>query len=461
MVVCMPTTWEKRLMSKIITGPTLHHALTQFLTPQAFKQAHQAAPPKQKQPRWPLHALVWVLLSLSWAAGDTPEERFATARAVYVACHQRSRRPGTTLAGFLKALARLPMPALRTLSRGVRDRIGAHLLDAVRVNGWAVFACDGTRTECPRAKELQQRLGAAGKAESAPMAYITTLVLLPAGLLWSWTLGKGTANELDHLRRLLCTLPPQALIVADAFYLGYDLFTAIVQARASFLVRLSSRVCLYTLAQVPLEQFREGLVYYWPEAARDQGLPPLLLRLLRVRGRKADVWLLTDVLDRQHISHRLAGQIYRWRWRNEGLFRVYKRMLGKVKLESRTVASVHRELEGSLLALQVLLAVSAQAAEHSGAQIVIMVSPRRVLLRIRGEMAAGVRTLGPRQFAQYRRMLAVVRTGERERTSSKTRQVWPRRKEHKPPQPPKIRVMDEKLKARLVKVLYAKYALTC
>ena len=448
-------------MSKIITGPTFRNALTQFLTPQVFKQAHQAAPPKQKQPRWPLHTLVWVLLSISWCAGESQEERFATAQAVYVACHQRSRRPGETLAGFLKALARLPLPALRALSRGVRDQIGRQLLDSLRVNGWALFACDGTRSECPRSAELQQRLGEAGKSDSAPMAYITTLVLLPAGLLWSWALGKGTANELNHLRRLLGTLPTRALIVADAFYLGYDLFTAIMQARASFLVRLSSRVCLYTLTQLPLEQFREGLVYYWPKEYRDRSLPPLLLRLLRVRGRKADVWLLTDVLDRQQISHRLAGQIYRWRWRNEGLFRTYKRMLRKVKLESRTVALVHRELEGSLLALQLLLAVSAQAVQRGGEMIVIQESPRRVLLRIRGDMAAGLRTLGPRQFARYQRMLAEVRTGERERTSSKTRQDWPRRKKHKPPKPPKIRVMDETLKAKLVKVLHAKYAVTC
>jgi len=440
-------------MSKIITGPTFRNALTQFLTPQVFKQAHQAATPKQKQPRWPLHTLIWVLLSMSWCAGDSQEERFATARAVYVAAHQSSRRPGETLAGFLKALARLPLPVLRALASGVRDQISNRLLDALRVNGWALFACDGTRSECPRSAELQRRLGQAGKPDSAPMAYITTLVLLPAGLLWSWCLGKGTANELVHLRRLLSTLPTRSLIVADAFYLGYDLFTAIMQARASFLVRLSSRVCLYTLEQVPLEQFHEGLVYYWPKEYRDRSLPPLLLRLLRVRGGKVDVWLLTDVLDRSQISHRLAAQIYRWRWKNEGLFRTYKRMLHKVKLESRTVALLHRELEGSLLALQLLLAVSAQAAQRDGTTIVIQDSPRRVLLRIRGEMAAGLRTLGPRQFAQYQRMLAEVRTGERERTGSKVRQKWPRRKEHKPPKPPKIRVMDQKMKAKLDKVL--------
>jgi hypothetical protein len=429
--------------------------LSQFLTPQVFKQAHQAAPPTKAPPRWPLAPLVWVVLGLAWCAGDSQEERFATARAAYVACHQHDRRPGTTLAGFLAALARLPLPVLRALAAGVRGQLAAHFLDLLRVGGWALFACDGTRLGCPRAEELQRRLGEAGKPGSAPMVYLSTLVLLPAGLLWSWRLGKGTASEHDHLRRLLPTLPPRALVVADAFYLGYDLFAALTRAGASFLVRLSSRAYLYTEAEVPLGRFREGLVWYWPEKARDQGRPPLRLRLLRVRGKKADVWLLTDVLDRRHLSHKTAAQAYRWRWRNEGLFRVYKRQLAKLKLHSRAVRLVHREAEGSLLALQLLLALAARAVQRGQEAVVILESPRRVLRRLRGAVAARLRTLGARQFAAYQRRLEVVRGDGRRRVSAKVRQEWPRRKEHTPPKPPKLRVLSGALKARMKKVLQA------
>ena len=52
------------------------------------------------------------------------EEVFAAARAAYVAQHQHSRRPGTTLAGFLTALTKLPLPVLRALAQGVRQRLG-------------------------------------------------------------------------------------------------------------------------------------------------------------------------------------------------------------------------------------------------------------------------------------------------------------------------------------------------
>jgi hypothetical protein len=51
-------------------------------------------------------------------------------------------------------------------------------------------------------------------------------------------------------------------------------------------------------------------------------------------------------------------------------------------------------------------------------------------------------------------MLSVVRDQARpQRVSAKTRQEWARRKEHKPPKPPKLRVMSEALKAKLAKVL--------
>jgi Transposase DDE domain len=430
------------------------NALAHFLTPEVCKQAHQAWHATYTPPRWTLQPLVWVLLTMTWCTGQSQEEHFATARAVYVAHHQHSRRPGTTLAGFLTALAKLPMPVLRALARGVRQRLGARWVESLRLGGWVPLACDGTRLECPRSEELQQRLGEAGKPGSAPTIYLTTLVLLPIGVVWSWCWGKGTASEHQHLRQLLRTLPDRALIVADACYLGYELFTAILQTPAAFLVRLSSRAYLYTTEQVPLAAWAEGLVYYWPVAAQEKGLPPIEARLLRIKGRKADVWLLTSVLEPQQLSRKTAGQVYRWRWRNEGLFRDYKRLVQKVKLSSRTVALVHREAEGSMLALQLLLALAVQAPE--GQPVVLPGSSRRELLRLRGAIAAALRSLGPRQFVQYEEMLMVVRNRARpERVSAKVRQQWARRKDHKPPKPPKLRVMSEALKAKLAKVLNA------
>jgi hypothetical protein len=395
---------------------------------------------------------------MTWCCGDSEGERFASARAFYVACHQKQRRPGETLQGFQMAVARLPMCVLRALATALRQQFAQRFVDALRIGpgGYVPLGCDGSRLECPRAKELQARLGEAGKSDSAPTMYVSALVLLPLGLLWSWRLGKGTASEHDHLRCLLSTLPKRALIVADAFYQGYDLYAGLLAANASFLVRLSSRSRLYKDGAVRLERFRQGLVYYWPaETAQDKGKPPLRLRLLRVRGPKADVWLLTNVLDPRELNHRQIAQLYRWRWRSEGLFRYYKRMLAKVKLQSRTVALVHREAEGSLIALQLLLGLATQTRTVNATMVVLdrPESLRRILLRIRGTITDRLRTLGPRQFAAYQQMLERVRSEERSRTSLKVRQSWPRRKGHEPPKPPIILMMDEAFKTKIAKAL--------
>jgi hypothetical protein len=442
-------------MSQTASLDTFRNALAQFLTPQVWKQAYQAYRPRPTACRWSLQPLVWVLLTMTWCLGQSQEERFAAARAVYVAHHQRARRPGTTLAGFLTALTKLPLPVLRALARGVRQRLGTLWVQSLRLSGgWLPMACDGSRVECARSAQLQQRLGEAGKPGSAPTIFVTALVLLPLGVVWSWYWGKGTASEIHHLRRLLPTLPRRALIVADAGYLGYELFRAIVAAQAAFLVRLSSRAYLYTAEQMPLTSWTEGLVYYWPKTVQDQGLPPLTARLLRIKGPKADVWLLTSVLAAEQLSRPTAGQVYRWRWRNEGLFRDYKRLLQKVKLSSRTVALVHREAEGAMLALQLLLALAVPTS--AGRPEALPGSPRKELLRLRGAFAAALRSLGRRQFAQYQEMLEVVRNKERpHRVSAKIRQKWARRAEHIPPKPPKLRGMNEALKAKLAKTLEA------
>ena len=60
---------------------------------------------------------------------------------------------------------------------------------------------------------------------------------LPTGLLWSWWLGKGTANERSHLVKLLATLPAAALVICDAGYTGYALVATLLTAQVPFLIR--------------------------------------------------------------------------------------------------------------------------------------------------------------------------------------------------------------------------------
>lgn len=433
---------------------TLLDSLRYFLTPAVWKQAQPAAP-RRKQ-RWSLQPVVLVLLAMTWGCGDSEPERFETARAFAVVCLKGRKRPGRTLAGFQKALARLPLLGLRLVAAGVRRRLQQRLGRRWQTHGFVVLGCDGSRLECPRTVALEQRLGQCSKDSSAPMVWLTALVHLATGTLWSWQLGRGTASELVHLSRLLLTLPAgPVLLVADAAYISYALLRDLVARQASFVIRLSSRVWLYTEQQTPLQRWREGVVYYWPKEMQAQRRPPVQARLIRVRGKHADVWLLTNVLDRRRLSRRQAAQFYRWRWRNEGLFRTYKRTLAKVKLHSRSVRLVHREAEGSLLAVQLLLAQGAVALAASATDGALP-SPRQILVEIRRELAqAKARAPGRRPGGTYGERLRRARCENRSRASPKASRGWPRRKDHKPPKPPRMHTLTKEQKALATRMLHA------
>src|SRR6267378_7473157 len=156
---------EKRLMTRSTHPSPLATAAPQsfaqclayFLTPQVWKQAQQAVP-RRRAWRWQTQPLLFVLLTMTWCAGDSLPERFETARAFYVALYQKRRRPGTTCEGFQKALARVPLAALRLVAAAVRRRLAQVFAGRFEVDGFAPFGCDGSRFQCPRSQELEKRL---------------------------------------------------------------------------------------------------------------------------------------------------------------------------------------------------------------------------------------------------------------------------------------------------------------
>lgn len=437
-----------RKLRQLQQPQSLLEFVRQFLTPQVGKRARHVVPRHRAHPRWDLQPLLIVVLAMTWAAGDSQAEKFQTARGFYVASYEARKRPGKTLQGFQKALARVPLRQFRALAAGVRDQIRRRFAARLLVDGFEPMGCDGSRIECPRAAELEARLRPAGKEDSAPTVWVTAFVHLSTGLLWSWQLGPGTADERRHLRCLLATLSPVALVVADAAYMGYELAWAILQTERSFLLRMSSKIDLYTPEHAAIEAWSEGPVYYWPARVRTKGRPPIPCRLIRVvaKGRvKNDVWLLTDILDPARLSPATAAKFYRWRWRNEGVFRTYKRTINKLKLSSRTVRLVHREAEASLLALQVLLAHADLALRPKQAVEGPVISPRKVLMEIRRELNGSA----TRRQGSYARGLQKCRAASRDQRSPKASRDWPRRTPHKPPGPPVLHTLTAEQKVLL------------
>jgi len=428
-------------------------SMREFLTPTVFKQVRNAAK-RRKHPRWDLHPLLYILLLTTYCSGDSLPEKFEAAKGFYAICCPKRKRPGTSFAGFDKAVAKLPMPVLRALAAAIRGRLETIFGDRWKVGDFIPLGCDGTRQACPRTEELERRLGTFGKEGSPPMIWNTSIVHLTLGFPFCWRLGKGgKASERSHLIHMLRWLPTAALIVADAGYVGYEVAAAMIRANVSFLIRMSSNATFYTEGDEPLEEFREGIVYYWPKTQENQEKPPIRGRLIRVHSSrcKVDVWLFTNVEDTKRLSLETAGTCYRWRWENEGFFRTYKRTLKKVVLMSRTLRLVHREAEASMIATQLLLCQGAAAmpTPRKGS-LPVMCSPRGVLLEVRRDIMA-VRA-SKRPFSER---IARAQRERRIRTRGKQKREWPRRKPHTAPHPPLLLRLTIKQKIKIHEYLQA------
>lgn len=432
---------------------SLIQSMRQFLTPTVFKQVRKSSR-RRKLSRWDVHPLIYVVLTMTWCCGDSMPEKFEVARAFYVVSCPKRRRPGTTFAGFEKALSKISIVVLRALAAAIRQRVEVLFGERLLVGEWIPLGCDGTRLECPRTAELERRLTTGGKHDAAPTVWNTSIVHLALGFPWCWRLGNGgKASERAHLIHMLRWLPHSALIVADAGYVGYEVVRTLVLAKVPFLIRMSSNATFYTEKQVPLDRFREGIVYYWPQKIEKDGLPPIRGRLIRVRSRKhkVDVWLFTNVMDSQKLSIQTAAQFYRWRWENEGFFRTYKRTLKKIKLMSQTVRLVHREAEASMIATQLLLCQGALAMPMTKkSDPPMMCSARGVLLEVRRDI-----TRLPQAKRAFSSRIAQARRERRRRVTPKQKREWPRRKKHKPPHPPIILTLSEAQKTNIQNHLQA------
>jgi hypothetical protein len=400
-----------------------------------------------------LHPLLYILLLTTYCCGDSLPEKFEAAKGFYVACCPKRKRPGASFAGFEKAVAKLPMPVLRSLAAAIRGVLEAKFGERWKVGGFVPLGCDGTRQACPRTEELEQRLGTFGKEGSAPMIWNTSIVHLTLGVPFCWRFGKGgKASERSHLIAMLGWLPATALLVADAGYVGYEVIAALL-GKVSFLIRMSSHATFYTESNEPLEEFREGIVYYWPKTQQAEGKPAIRGRLLRIHSsrHKVDVWLFTNVEDPKQLPLEMAATCYRWRWENEGFFRTYKRTLKKVTLMCRTVRLVHREAEASMIATQLLLCQGALAmpAPRQGS-LPVMCSPRKVLLEARRDITARKEPQKP-----FRERIARAQRERRERTSAKQKREWPRRKAHVPPHPPVLLKLTNEQKLKIQEQLQA------
>jgi hypothetical protein len=243
---------------------------------------------------------------------------------------------------------------------------------------------------------------------------------------------------------MLTLLPPEALLLADAGFCGYDLLKALMAQGNYFLIRVGSNV---TLIRELGFHVREGkqTVYLWPllqQARQKKFMPrnlskvqdPLVLRLIELTDAKGKIiYLLTNVLDKSRLSDRAAARLYRLRWGIEVMWRGLKQTLGHHKLLSRTPDRAGAELDWAMAGLWMLQLLGAAGMKQTRKSPQSH-SPALVLRSVRSCL-----TGGRRKRQSLHAQLGLAQKDSYHRRTSKASRPRPQKRCRRPPGAPEAR----------------------
>jgi hypothetical protein len=231
---------------------------------------------------------------------------------------------------------------------------------------------------------------------------------------------------------MAASLPPHSLLTADAGFVGYHVWSALLAGGHDLLIRVGGNVRL--LKQLGFARESDGTVYLWPDEAARHRQPPLVLRLVVVQGARHPWYLVTSVGNSRALSDGQIAEIYRRRWGIELFYRHFKQTFARRKLRSQTAEHVLCEAHWSLLGLWAMLLY----AEHHLHRR--RVPPRRmsvagVLRAFRGLLKGPC--VRPHRPTDFHAALAAA-VVDSYRRSNKASRNYPRKKYDSPCGPPVI-----------------------
>jgi len=272
------------------------------------------------------------------------------------------------------------------------------------------------------------------KKINSPQMWLTMFWHVGSGLPWAWRTGPSDSSERQHLQEMLGELPENSLITADAGFVGYDFWHAVMDAGQSFVIRAGANVRL--LKKLGFTREYDNTVYLWPDGMAKEGKPPLVLRAVWVHNGKHPMCLVTNVLSKTRLSDQQIAEIYKARWGVELFFRTFKQTFGRRKLRSHCAENAQLELDWSLMGLWAICLLAQRELVKAG-QDPCQLSPAAAIKAIQ-EVMRHYRTrpedASESLWSMFRRALR----DDYQRHASKTARNYPRKKQREATGVPKL-----------------------
>ena len=290
-----------------------------------------------------------------------------------------------TYQGMMRALVRYTGQLLPAVWQRLQCLAEKTAPEQFRIGRWVPLAVDGSRFSTPRTLSNERafaakNFGKGGRGKNRtkwknkkkrskklchpvkPQIWLTLIWHMGTKLPWCWKTGPSTSSERHHLTDMIHSLsfPKNTLFCCDAGFTGYELWSTIRKSGHHFLMRVGGNVNL--LKNLGHCRHADGLVFLWPEQAARKKQPPVMLRLIEVKGERGSMYLVTSVLSRRELSDSMFRRLYPLRWGVELQFRTLKQTFGLGTLRSRNADHALAELQWSIVALTMvqLLAIREQ-----------------------------------------------------------------------------------------------------
>jgi hypothetical protein len=451
---------QDRPCSLVINHQTLKQVIDWLLVPAVFASLRGSKRATWKPRLLAATALLWATSELS-----PLHERFTQARRIITRVFRWQLAPGVSYQGFVKMLAKWQAELLGAIGPHLREQMRVGQPEQGEPAGSVVFAAEGSRVARARSESLEaafapqrQRRRAASRKQSAvtrrvpkrqaaaarhkkatsPQLWLTLLGHVGSGFPWAWRTGPSGASERDPLLALVPELPAQALLVAEAGVVGYELWQTLLTAGHHFVMRVGANVRL--LRQLGWTRAHAQVVYLWPDHAARKRQPPLVVRLVVVQDGKQPMYLVTT-LPKSRLSDRQVATIYAARWGVEVFFRTFKQTFGCRKLRSRVARTAQLELTWALVGLWGVCLLGTREL-RAGGHAPTHLSPATALHAFQRTLREDrVRPETPTEtlWAQLRR----ARLDNYQRHSAKTSRAYPRKKRRPPIGIPQIMLATE------------------
>lgn len=395
--------------------------------------------------RWTDRLLVVMAILMAWQARSALKDCFEACWQVVTDMYPTRRRGGHTYEGFIRALRDRSAGLLKVVVPALRQCVRTAAGCFWKIEGWIVMGVDGSRINCPRTVANQKAFGCAGVDKTGPQQFVTTVLHVGSGLIWDWRRGSGKEAERNHLRAMIASLPPGALLLADAGFTGYELLKELIAGGRSFVIRAGANVHLLTKLGYAVRE-HDGIVYLWPRGKRREA--PLILRLVVVHDGRKGVYLLTNVLDESALSDRHVSRMYGLRWGIEVFYRSLKQTMEKRKMLSASPDNAAAELDWAMIGLWMLGLLTVER------MVRCRVSP--TCWSVAGSLRVVRRVMSGRGSRQATRGLWALSRAIKDRyirQHPKTSRDWPAKKTLSPPDRPRLRTANrqEKQQAQRLK----------